>query len=398
MKLLVATDFTPNCLGGGPSIARHLLSGFRDSGNKIFWWSCRRPYPTGENFIVDQHFFAPIPKKLFPARRLTKFKSCLIRFLWAPLAGIHLKKTIRKVKPDCIWVIPHIWSILPLYSALVSDGRYKVRFHSSIHDFPNVLGNARLWGRSRTKELIAKQECLFTAANSRDAISIEMLDFLNKKKGGNEGYVFHDSLDINDFKFLQNNFFSPLNSILRIAFVGTIFAHKEFEIFIQCLKSACENNTNITLEFWSAHSYKNCKWFDAGWMIEHSHAPRDILRENLAKCDWGVITMPFDDESLPYSKYSFPTRFISYLAAGLPTIFFTRADSAVSRLAEKYNLGLKLHSLDVEANSKILKQELWNRNTKRNQREAILSCAKECFDAQTIRSQLWGCFADRQNC
>jgi hypothetical protein len=394
MKLLVATDFTPNSLGGGPAIARQMLSGYRDAGNKIFWWSCRSPESTGEDFIVDKQFFAPIPRRLLPAKKLTKTKSWLIRFVWAPLASLHLQKIIQELKPDCIWAIPHNWSILPLYRALVSENILKARFHSSIHDFPDVHGNSCSWGRSRIDELITKQESLFAMANSQDAISHEMLNFLRQKLGNNGGHVFHDSLESDEFKFLKNNHFDSLNCILRIAFVGTILAENEFELFVKSLKMASENKANITLEFWSAHSYKDYKWFDARWMIEHGHTPRSLLTNSLAKCDWGIITMPLEAESLRYSKYSFPTKFISYLAAGLPPIILARKDSAVNQMAEKYNLGLRLHSSNLETNSKILKQNLWSPSAKAIQRKAMLRCANECFDAQKIRGTLWNCFAD----
>ncbi len=50
--------------------------------------------------------------------------------------------------------------------------------------------------------------------------------------------------------------------------------------------------------------------------------------------------MALDDDDPRYNRFSFPTKFINYLAAGLPVITLGHPESSVVRMASEYQVGL----------------------------------------------------------
>jgi glycosyltransferase involved in cell wall biosynthesis len=393
MKLLVATDFNPGSTGGGPTVVRQMLKGFRNKGNKVFWWSCRSLNPNDEVFSVDGYASAPIHPKLMPAKRATRLKAFILYYLWIHYASYSLNKTIKLFKPDCIWAIPHDWSILPIYNSLVKKTGLKSPFHTTIQDYPDVHGNVSRWGVSISKDIVKKQLAIYGKANSNDATSHPMLDDLFSLTGRKGFQMIHEGLEKNDFERI-NILKKRDNQIVRLAFVGTILTEPEFEIFIAGLRLAGSQDSKLSLEFWSGFSYKSKSWFDSRWMKEHGNVNRDTMVAQISACDWGVITMPFDNDMLRYSKYSFPTKFISYLAAGIPPIILGRKDSAVMKMADQFDLGLRLVSRDACSIAAKLQDEIWQRNSNEFYHKKILECAHKYFDANFMRNNLWSCFGE----
>jgi hypothetical protein len=391
MKLLVATDFNPSSPGGGPSVIRQMLRGFREAGNSILWWSCRAHESSGEDFSVDALMQCPIPKVLIPLRRMPKIKSVLVRRLWTPFATRSLQHALNKWKPDCIWAIPHNWSILPMHEALLSKGSVKIRLHTTIQDYPDIHGNIARWGLRIAKELSDKQASLYEESNTSDATSLPMLEYLEQKTKKRGVQMLHEGLEVNDFNRIKKKKDQPSKDKIKLAFVGTILASHEFAILIKALKMAGASKTNMSLEIWSAHSYKKAPWFDSDWMIEHKNQARSVVVEKLAACDWGCLTMPFNAEQDHYTMYSFPTKFITYLAAGIPTIILGPKQSAVTKMADQYNLGLRFYSLDEKEIARDLFVKMDKHKKEQDYSNKVLMCSQKYFSAYQMRKTLWNC-------
>ena len=392
MKLLVATEFAPDSPGGGPAVVRQMLHGFREQGHSVWWWACRREAATSEAALIDGQGRAPIPRRLVPARILPRLKALLLEKFWSPWAAQNLEKTLASFSPECVWVIPHNWSILPIHAALVRGDAHRaraVRWHTTVQDYPDVHGNAMRWGVRRTMSMARKQRELYAKAATRDATSKPMTDDLRRTTGASASQVLHQGLEKADFRFLQTCPPPVRNSKTRIAYAGTVLVEHAFSLFVEALERIRALGRDVSLEFWSAHTYRNKAWFRPAWMIEHGHKPQDSLVADLRTCHWGFIPMSLTDEDPRYNRFSFPTKFITYLSAGLPVISMGHPSSSVMAMARGYDMGVQIATADPAA-LKIQLEGAFEKDA-RQFRQALMQCARDHFDAAQMRSILWNC-------
>ena len=197
-------------------------------------------------------------------------------------------------------------------------------------------------------------------------------------------------LEEDDFCFLEKTLPDLSRSpFLRIAYAGTIVVEEEFKAFIQILENLRYSlPSRLELCFWSAHSYRERPWFNPSWMKEFGHLPEPDLRTALRALDWGFIPMSTMDDDPRYNRFSFPTKFITYLAAGLPVLSLGHPECSLMRLTRPYQLGARFFSKE-EMGVKLTSDFLQNPLMKRSTRPEIVRCARDWFDASRIRSQLW---------
>ncbi|NJK90814.1 MAG: glycosyltransferase family 4 protein [Blastochloris sp.] len=291
-----------------------------------------------------------------PSRKWPKLKAWLMEYVWAPWAARDLEKTLREVQPDCIWAIPHDWSVLPLHQVLVqnqsaiSHQPSKISVHVTIQDFPDCHGHGKLWGEDRVCRMARMQEELYASADTADATSHPMLEELERRTGKRGVQMLHQGLEPEDFEFLESSKpQAPRSKLTKIAYAGTILCEPEFALFVNFLDSPNQQRTmnqesgtsTVELHFWGSHSYANRPWFRP-WMIEHGNLPERELLAELRECDWGFIPMSIEDTDPRYNRFSFPTKFITYLAAGLPPIIMGHPESSVMKMASTYDVGLRI--------------------------------------------------------
>ena len=381
-KLLVATEFPPNVPGGGGAIVRQMLEGW--PANKLFWWSCLpdKNRQFGQN--VARHAVANIPPKLYPNKRAVWLKNLALETIWRPWAASHLRKTLKAVQPDVIWVIPHCWSIPPLADALLNAN---VGFHVSIHDYPDVRAAMDRFGTKRCQSMATQVDKLYARATTRDAISQQMADDLLARTGAS-GVISRAGLERGDFDYLHAEPKKQDDSI-RIAYAGTIIAEESFAVFVKALtKLRTQLPRPLTLDFFGDHSYRSRDWFDARWMIEHGSLTASELSTALKDCTWGFSPMELTDDNARYNRFSLPTKVVSYLAAGLPVISLGHPESTVVKLASQYQLGICLSESDPDNLCIQLKPALSELDPQRKYRPEILRCATAEFDAGRIRETL----------
>lgn len=446
MILLIATEFPPDAAGGGPAVVRQMLTGFP---GEIHWWSVRpgrmRNLPPrkrvllvraskgsqkGEGRGSDQvrcgmgndkecqvslHDSGAVvrrvvdetdcrddfsvtsctsfsPGKMFPNRRLPRLKAWLMENVWAPFAVRSFTNAIKQVHPDCIWVIPHDWSIFPLYKVLVRNEE-TTRFQVTIQDYPDAHHHGSVWGYQRAARMASMQEELYAKATSRDATSLPMLADLEAKTGAKGAQMLHQGLEEADFSFLEQIAIGNRHSaIVKIAYAGTILVSKEFASFVEQVKQISSLKSEIhdcqfEIHFWGAHSYRQEPWFSGDWMFEHGNLPERELLKALRECDWGFIPMSLNDDDPRYNRFSFPTKFITYLAAGLPVIAMGHLESSVMKMAQNYEVGLSISDSGILPFT--FASALADPDAKAKYRPEILRCAREQFDVKKMRQRLW---------
>jgi hypothetical protein len=389
MKLMVATEFSPNASGGGPAVVRQMIRGW--PVDDLFWWSCF-PDPTPRfGRKVHQLFCAKIPAKLYPHNRFVFWKSLLLENIWVPWASRHLKNTLRRLKPDAIWVIPHDWSIPPVTRAL-RDG--VLPYHVTVQDYVDVHNNPRRFGRERCRRMAAMADQLYARSRTRDATSHPMIEDLQARTGQKAAQMLHAGLESADFAFLEKKVSRKTNGI-RIGYAGTILVEEVFELFVSAirkLRSALPRPVEIHL--FGSHSYASRPWFDPGWMVEHGNLTEPDLLARLRECDWGFSPMALTDEDPRYNRYSFPTKFITYLAAGLPIITLGHSQSSIMRMAAGYEVGPHTATRDADLLAGELSPALMLQSPWVQYGKEIVRCARGEFDAERMRRKLYQCFTE----
>jgi glycosyltransferase involved in cell wall biosynthesis len=382
-RMLVVTECPPNSAGGGAAVIRQMLKDW--PAENLFWWSCRPDRDQHFGRQVAAHHVARIPPKLYPHRRWCAQKSWLLEHAWTPWATRHFRNTLAGLEPEVVWVIPHCWAIPPAAQVLP---RSKTSFHVSIHDYADVRANTPKFGQSRSRNLAGLAENLYASATTRDAISQPMLDDLRARTGC-DGPVVRAGLEREDFDYLSAKTGARMDAI-RIAYAGTILAEKEFALFARALaRIRGRLPLPLTLDLFGDHSYRSRDWFDAGWMRERGNLPAAQLSQALRECAWGFSPMELADDNPRYNRFSLPTKFVSYLAAGLPIITLGHPESSAVKIASQYAVGLCLTTGDVEELSARLLAVLSEPDPKPKHRAEIRRCASVEFDAGRMRAALY---------
>jgi hypothetical protein len=148
----------------------------------------------------------------------------------------------------------------------------------------------------------------------------------------------------------------------------------------------------VSLELFGNDSYCARQWFDLSWMRERGNLAEPALTDALRKCAWGFSPMLLNDDDPRYNRFSFPTKFISYLAAGLPVITLGHRESSVVKMAEAYGVGLRTTTADPEKLGAEVLLALAQPEAAIIYRPAILRCVTAEFDARRMRAVLHNCF------
>lgn len=385
-RLMVATEFAPNASGGGPAVVRQMLQNWPPEN--LFWWSCLPERNQSSGQRVALHRVANIPSRLYPNRRLASVKSWLLENLWAPRATRQFRDTLNAINPHMLWVIPHGWAIPPLASVLPGGKR---RFHTTVQDYMDARRYVSRFGIERSRRLADQSNQLYASAASRDATSHPMIADLQARTGRDAAQMLHAGVEESDFDYLTGKSSRPRDS-LRIAYAGTIIVENDFALLARVLgEIRLAIRFPITLEFFGAHSYRSQPWFDAGWMREQGNLPETELIKELRNCAWGISLMEFSDADPRYNRFSFPTKFITYLAAGLPVITLGHPESSVVKMAKAYQVGVCITSPEPslvrnEISTALSIEQPWKRFG-----QEILRCARTEFDAQRMRKILYDC-------
>jgi hypothetical protein len=352
---------------------------------KLFWWSCLAERNNHIGQPLAQHRTATIPSRIYPNRRLRMFKSWLLENVWSPWAARDLRRTLAAFQPHVVWVIPHVWAVPPLARILPQA---PIAFHTTVQDYIDTNSGRHRFGARRSRRLAALAEGLYEKAATRDATSHPMISDLRLRTGCTAAQMLHAGLEESDFAYLAEKKGHPAGEI-RIAYAGTIIAENDFRFFVNALgRIRGRLSMPVRLEFFGPHSYKSCPWFEDTWMKERGNLTQTDLIVALKECTWGLSAMALSDDDPRYNRFSFPTKFIHYLAAGLPVIALGHPESSVVRMATDYKVGVCVTSSEAERAGEPLIPALSQKDPWAIFRPEILRCARTEFDAVRMRHLL----------
>ena len=385
--LLVVTEFPPNAADGGGALARQMLKNYPT--DRICWWSCFPERGTTFGQTVNQHFCFQLPARLYPNRRLTGLKAWILSKAWVPLATRHLQKTVAQVRPQQIWAILHGWSIPPLHAAKLVETH---RCHVSVWDYQDHNSSRSRFGPSGAETIVEVVESLYRTSATCDAISYPMQEDLAARTGRRDSIVIHSGLEPEQIKSLATPMADDSTEV-RIAYAGSIVARKTFATCVRTLQAVrTQLSRPLRLEFFGASSHRAESWFDPGWMYEHGNLDDESFHQTLSRCQWGLVVMDMEDQNPRYNRFSFPNKFGTYLAAGLPLLVMGHRESSAIRQARKYALGFSLDTPDPTELLKSIEEALRTPSPRERFRSAILDCARTEFNADRMRRKLLACF------
>jgi hypothetical protein len=395
MRLLVATEFAPDAAGGGAAIVRQMLEKF-PSEIEVFWWSVlpsKNPKKCVTKNLVKKHFCGVPPHKLMPQRKCKRLKAWILEHFWVFFAAADFRKTIQQVRPDCVWAIPHNWSILPLHQVLVRE-KYPVRYHVSLHDYLNVHGFGGCFGHALESRLRQQQDDLYMHAGSRDAICQAMADDLEQLTGRPAGFICRKGVSLEAIPPLVHEEGKHGLSPIRLAYAGSVLVPEDFKKLMGALCKLQQFHA-LELHLYGAHDHSKSPWF-AHWMHQHGNMNEDELKRELSGMDWGISLMAFGDHDPSYNRFSFPAKFSTYLGAGIPVITLGHPESSVVRMARSYNVGVVLENLNPASVNR-LKDALLKPNSKESYRLEILRCVSEEFDIIKMSNELLSTLMNKNN-
>jgi len=204
--------------------------------------------------------------------------------------------------------------------------------------------------------------------------------------------MLHAGVEDFELETLRGESFSVRNEI-RIAYAGTILSEPEFHLFVDALNNLRASlSQSIRLDLFGAHSYSGRPWFNPAWMREHGDLPELELRNRLRECTWGFSSMGLSDDNPRYNRFSFPTKFITYLAAGIPVITLAHPKSSLARMAGAYALGPIATAGSAAELAADLRTALADPAPHARYRQEIIRCADTEFSASRMRTTLYSCF------
>jgi hypothetical protein len=382
----VATEAPPNASGGGGAIVRQMLKEWPQ--DRLFWWSCVPDNDPRFGQQVAAHRVARIPWKLYPHRRWRAQKSWLLKNFWSPWAAHHFRKTLSEFKPDAVWVIPISWSIPPLARVLLPSG---IGFHVSVHDYPDCNNWVEQFASDYTRHFMALTESLYARAATRDAISRSMADDLQARTGSPATQVLRSGLGPKDFDYLQAKTAVP-RDVIRIAYAGTITWEDDFVCLVHALNSVRTKLPRpVSLEIFSGHSYRDRAWFDPSWIHERGNLPEPQFSTAMRECSWGYALMALGEDNAS-QHFSFPTKFTSYLMAGLPVFSLGHPRSSLIEMTQRFRVGVSSSSGTPEVLQPKVLEAFSMEDPWQTFKAEILRCAREEFDASRGRQVLYDCF------
>ena len=387
MKLLVATEFPPNSTGGGAAIVRQMLRNW--PVDQLYWWSCfpDRDRHFGQRFAG--HGWAGIPARLYPNIKWRKLRSALMEGVWVPWATHHLRRTIAAFNPDRLWIIPHNWSIPPLHAAATASNRPR---HVSVHDYVDVHDNPARFGEKRCARFAGMVDRTFAQASTADAVSAPMAEDLERRTGRAADAVIRYGVEPEELREIERLEATKPGNEVRIAYAGSILVAREFALFVAALRRIkMPEGRSLRLHLFGGNPFVNQPWFDPSWMVARGNLAERDLHNELRQCHWGFSPMALTDQDPRYNRFSFPTKFIAYVAAGLPVITLGHPESSVIKLAGHYDVGLCTSSGDPEILAGQLATALSVPHPRERYRDEIVRCARLEFDAERTRQKLYAC-------
>jgi len=210
-----------------------------------------------------------------------------------------------------------------------------------------------------------------------------------KIKYGIDCYSFHNPVELNYWFKEQPNTKKQVNDVTKFAYFGRIGRANQNTILF--LINLINKSIKPDVEF---HIYSDDTKFDrlsTNKVTIHRAIPYENVREFMIKYDLLVLPLDFTKDSINFAKFSIPTKFVEYLATGIPTLVIAPIGLALTDFISNHNCAYLCTSLDKRSIESILFNYYNDYETK----NIILNNAKRVikkFDAKLVRQNFYSIF------
>jgi hypothetical protein len=382
-RILVVADFGPGTGGGGWILIKQFMRGL-DWG-QIYWWS---PFASSSSTreFGGKYKSCNISPRLSPNKRLKEIRGWIFEEIITRYAAAHLLSFIRETKPDFILFVAHYWGI-PIVRRIMPQ--VKTHWHLALHDMPDTAGAVAQLGRARTSRFMTYIDELYAQATSRAVVSQAMADEMRRRAGIACSQIFRCAVEPEMLATLSQPRPEPGDDVIRIGYAGTILAEATFARLIAALQVVRQRTgRKVEIHLYSWHSYKNRDWFDPDIVIEHGAKHELEIYRCYQKLTWGLAIMELDDDNPRYNRFSFPCKFTTCLAAGLPVICIGHHASTLIDLVAHYRLGLSFSDQTTVSLADFFERNLFDFSFFNIYRSEIARCARMEFNAEHNRQKL----------
>jgi hypothetical protein len=381
-KLLVVAHFHPDGVHGGPYVMRQLLRGYPK--DRLAWWCAERP-PAVADFVPRHQIHGrPLPVRLVAHKRFRALKNILVEQLWVRRAARDLRTCMDLWAPEDVVVLLHDW-LIPAFArawTLPTDRR----LHVIVHDFMDHARYSFVRGEGRARRFMRDTERLYALADSRTVISAEMAQELRRVTGRETDLIAPCGVEPDERRHIQDRSPPAPRTAIRIAYPGTITAPGTMSRFMAALgRARSAVPCPVWIDFYGGSDARRNSWFQSEWMTYGGIVSDAELTRRLRSASFGLCLMDDDLSNPRYDRYSFPCKFTTCLAAGLPIIAVGHPESALIRVMDRFPVGLKLEGDALQTWSDKLAAFMTRPDPGVDVREAMMQAAESLFDADKNR-------------
>lgn len=383
-KILIVAGYPIHSGGGGGVIIRDLIRLMPKKN--IFWFSSKK-MKQNETTLLDSSTIS-LPKYRVIKRdffqKILPFKI-ILEVLEHHLNIKRFFKIVNNYKPDIIWLILDEPEIPFLHAIMKNKNHFSsTLWHASVHDDPeaalNLLGKSISEGKKEQFGYILKN------ADSVDCICQGMKE-LYQNLYQIEPYVLTRSVKVNpSIKSVLSNRFK--NNEINVVLGGWGDCPKPWpEVLIESIKFL-RKTTNLDIRLYS---------FDPKTIPYNNkfilNCPRlnDLEYEKfLKKMHIGYAPDPLIKRGILFAKTSLSTKFVTYLGAGIPTLYHGPKDSSINNIFQIRKAGVIVSNNSVENLAKGFKELILNYESYRNNVELL---AQTDFSEEKISKTLQSIFS-----
>lgn len=244
-----------------------------------------------------------------------------------------IRQVIRKIQPDVVW-----WSgdYLPIslvaLKAIPQSYFSNRRLLFSLYDPPTFWDSGK-WDFKKYLPPVLQR------ADGVDVIGKHMANLVVEEGFGGKPVILND--------YVQDTVEpAPLNEghkVFKVAITGQVYGKEYLQKFVDILGSSTSFSRSEVHWFGNEQNLSitdAIHWPSNVELIKRGTVSRSELIEKIRTFHAGYLNMPQEVDG--FSKFSVPTKLITYLEAGLPVVYHTPEDAEIHAMNREYRFGENL--------------------------------------------------------
>ena len=256
--------------------------------------------------ITGKMRWTPKPAESWMAPMFAKNWLEKLAHFESKLISKDILREISQQRPDCIFVVLQGQTMFRIAIQLHQNGIEFSTFHWDPLSWWQIHNKAR----SGVLRLLEEVVPALNSGGVHILPSANFAEYLQLDSGN------HVVLNLAQER-MENERIEQ-DDLFRICFSGQSYAKKEIDFFLESMEQINWKIDDFEVElhvFGNAFLGKSTNIFHHGWVD-----PSELIKQ-LSNFDCALLPYPSDKEFNEVAKYSFPSKFSTYMAASLPVMF-----------------------------------------------------------------------------